>query len=488
MTAVEAAVAAALWGAAGYRLVVVVRGPTRPRTLLAVTAVAMAVTATAHFAGEQVDRIVDIPNVGSLTARLMLILSLTALRIWAGAVEHPEGRTSRARVALAVLAGAITVIAWIASPLHERTVTDHATLVQTPALLTYTIGIYLFFAWISIDLGAFSARRALGLLRSDRAAAVALATITLAATTGTVVMLAFSLHVAVNASGNPTTLFATVGRTLMPITLVALGVGILTLPLARSAAAARDLVRVTPQWRTSPDTVRLSSRSLVAPQTLLTRRLIEIQDTREATAAPDELDEHRVTTARPSRVADVIGRVASPFPVLVALIAWTAAANSPTPAAAAWWAALAVGLIVGVPFVALLLLRASGRVTDRQVVHRSQRHLLFLIALGSTAAAAAALHQLKAPAPLTTLVTVMCVLLGVMAALTHWKPSMHLAVATGAIVALTQMHGPAALLLIALLPAVAWARIRSGRHTRAQVVAGTLLGAVVPTLALALIT
>ncbi|MGL4176200.1 MAG: hypothetical protein ACRCSN_08995, partial [Dermatophilaceae bacterium] len=68
----------------------------------------------------------------------------------------------------------------------------------------------------------------------------------------------------------------------------------------------------------------------------------------------------------------------------------------------------------------------------------------------------------------------------VMTTLTRWKPSMHLAVATGAVVALTELHGPHALAFGCLLPLIAWARVRSGRHTVAQVAAGTVLGAAVP--------
>ncbi|MGL5818522.1 MAG: hypothetical protein ACRCYR_13220 [Phycicoccus sp.] len=201
----------------------------------------------------------------------------------------------------------------------------------------------------------------------------------------------------------------------------------------------------------------------------------------------DHLDQHRLSSVRPSAAADLIGRVLSPFPVLIALICWIAAATSRDAAAAARWAALATGLIVGVPFVALIVLRASGRVTDRQVAHRSQRHLLLAIALLSTGAAATALWLLDAPSALATLVTVMLVLLAVMAALTPWKPSLHAAVATGAVTALTQLHGPVALVLLCLLPVIAWARIRSERHTPAQVVAGVLLGSAVPLLTLAVL-
>ncbi|MGL4174573.1 MAG: hypothetical protein ACRCSN_00730, partial [Dermatophilaceae bacterium] len=171
----------------------------------------------------------------------------------------------------------------------------------------------------------------------------------------------------------------------------------------------------------------------------------------------DHLDELRVSTVAPSPVADLVGRVLSPIPVLVALIGWTATVATTTVADAARWAALAGSLVVGVPFVALILLRVSGRVTDRQVVHRSQRHLLFAIALLASGAAAASLWLLDAPRALTVLVSIMAILLAVMTTLTRWKPSMHLAVATGAVVALTELHGPHALAFGCLLPLIAWA-------------------------------
>ncbi|MGL4744121.1 MAG: hypothetical protein ACRCXL_06990, partial [Dermatophilaceae bacterium] len=389
MTVVGTAVCLALWTAAAYRLVVVARYPTRLRGLLAITTAAMAATATTHFARPVIDSALHIPNVASLAARLALILSLTSLRLWAATVEQPDGRLSRTRVTVAAVAAGVTTAAWALSPLHDATVTDHAQLEQTPALLVYTLGLYAFFAWVALDLGVFAARRVRALRWHDPPASVALASITVAAVSGTVVMLAFSIHVALNASGRPSSVGATVGHALMPLTLVILGLGLLTVPIARSLTAARDLVRVTPQWRNAPDAVRLGRSGFLSPDTVLTRRLIEIHDSGQVGRPPrDQLDEQRLNSAQPSARADLIGRVLSPFPVLLALICWTAAVTSPDLAAAARWSALAAGLIVGVPFIALILLRATGRVTDRQVAHRSQRHLLLAIALVSTAAAA----------------------------------------------------------------------------------------------------
>ncbi len=72
----------------------------------------------------------------------------------------------------------------------------------------------------------------------------------------------------------------------------------------------------------------------------------------------------------------------------------------------------------------------------------------------------------------------MCVgLILVAAANTFTKVSFHVAVATGAAIILLTTALVLGLVMATLLPAVMWARVSEGRHSRLQVALGAILGA-----------
>jgi membrane-associated phospholipid phosphatase len=60
---------------------------------------------------------------------------------------------------------------------------------------------------------------------------------------------------------------------------------------------------------------------------------------------------------------------------------------------------------------------------------------------------------------------------------TAWKISIHCAVAAGSVTILALIYGPWLYLGYALVALTAWSRVELGDHTRAQVVAGWVLGA-----------
>ena len=187
----------------------------------------------------------------------------------------------------------------------------------------------------------------------------------------------------------------------------------------------------------------------------------------------------RLSTARPSRIADRVARVTHPAVLVVAVLALVALHSTTQPGSAALWAGLAVLFCVGIPYAVLLMMAAKGRVIDQHLVVREQRRAPLLTALVSVVVGLLVLVGLGAPRPVVALVVAMLAGLASMTAVSHWyKASFHLAVAGGVTVIVGLVLGWSALVpLVALLALIAWARLRAGRHSRGQVLIGLVVGA-----------
>lgn len=194
----------------------------------------------------------------------------------------------------------------------------------------------------------------------------------------------------------------------------------------------------------------------------------------------DDHDLHRLAQARPSAAARFIAGALTPANVVLALMAYVAITHSTTTWDGLKWWAIALVLVVGLPYAILFRAIRTGRVSDRQVVRRSQRPWLFAAASACVAAAIAVLWVAGAPRPLTSLIITMLAGLVSMGALTlAWKASMHLAVAAGATAVLAIENPLAGAVALVLLPILAWARWRDGRHSWAQLIGGAVVGGTV---------
>ncbi len=185
----------------------------------------------------------------------------------------------------------------------------------------------------------------------------------------------------------------------------------------------------------------------------------------------------RLSSARRSRLAELVSRVTEPgllVPALLVLVAVRATGVWPGLA----WAALAALFCVGLPYVVLLVLIRRGAVIDRHVVVRDQRRVPLVAAVASVVLGVVLLERLGAPRPVLGLVVSMLAGLVTMTlvSLVH-KASFHVAVVSGAAVVLAVVVGPAwGVLLAPAVGVVAWARVRAGRHTVGQAVVGLLVG------------
>jgi len=187
------------------------------------------------------------------------------------------------------------------------------------------------------------------------------------------------------------------------------------------------------------------------------------------------------------RAAKIITEVFAPVPsglVVVAFIAWHFA---PTRSEAIRGATLGVVLALLLPFSYLLRQIRRGRITDHHVGLRTQRPRILLVFFLGVLATLAILIAVGSPPELIALIGASLVGLVVALAITFfWKISIHAGVAAGITTVFVILFGPWMLLIVPLVLAVGWARVRLGDHTATQVVAGTLIGALISGLAFSL--
>jgi membrane-associated phospholipid phosphatase len=130
----------------------------------------------------------------------------------------------------------------------------------------------------------------------------------------------------------------------------------------------------------------------------------------------------------------------------------------------------------------------SGRWADRYVGARRARLIVLSFILASVTIGLALLAGLGAPGELTGYFGCMLGSVAVLAAITTvWKISIHCAVASGSVTILALLFGPwlaPAYLLVAL---TGWSRVALKDHTAAQVIAGSVLGAIAALVTYALI-
>lgn len=194
----------------------------------------------------------------------------------------------------------------------------------------------------------------------------------------------------------------------------------------------------------------------------------------------DDADVRRLERARPRRASERLTAVFDP-PWVVALVWVVASLAVPGVTWPHRLTFLAVGLtcLVGGPYSALFAFLRAGRLGDRQVVRRRERHRLYAAIVGWVVVGILAVVTLGAPRRLVGVAIAMLMgLLLVAVANLITKASFHTAVCAGAAVILAMLWWPAGLVLGVATPAVAWARWDEGRHSASQVILGAVLGVV----------
>lgn len=182
----------------------------------------------------------------------------------------------------------------------------------------------------------------------------------------------------------------------------------------------------------------------------------------------------------------MVSDVLSPPIVWAALafpLAFSAVDAAERPASwAALWAALYVLIVCLLPILYIAFMVRRGKITDVHMQVRQQRIRPFLVSMLCTAIGWFIMKWLGAPPmlPLIALFTLIQLTLMLFITLV-WQISMHTMSISGAVIATGAVFGlTPALVLLPLVPLVAAARLRLQRHTPAQLIAGTVIGALVP--------
>ncbi len=149
------------------------------------------------------------------------------------------------------------------------------------------------------------------------------------------------------------------------------------------------------------------------------------------------------------------------------------------------WAGLGWGLL-GALFAAILpiLFIKRGirreRWADRHVGAKQHRLIVMAFIIASVTVGIVLLASLGAPRPITALIVSMLTTLAALMAVTPmWKISVHSAVSSGSVLLIALACGWWALALYPLVALVGWSRVALRDHTRNQVIAGALVGALV---------
>jgi membrane-associated phospholipid phosphatase len=153
------------------------------------------------------------------------------------------------------------------------------------------------------------------------------------------------------------------------------------------------------------------------------------------------------------------------------------------------WGLLAAFFVAVLPTLFVSHGIRHGRWADRNVGARQPRLIVLAFITASVAAGLILLIVLGAPVMVTGYLAFMLTAVAVLAVITTvWKISIHCAVASGSVAVLALTYGPLVLpgfLLVALL---GWSRVSLKDHTTAQVVGGTVLGALAACIAYATLT
>lgn len=141
------------------------------------------------------------------------------------------------------------------------------------------------------------------------------------------------------------------------------------------------------------------------------------------------------------------------------------------------WALLCVFLTSGLSLLYLLHLTRSGKVRDPRRIPQTERVRPLRVVAALHTMAFAVLYLLGGPPALTAALlsySLATLAFALIAPLTNL--SLHVAGVSGAAVCLALVFGPPGALASVLVPPVWWARTTLGRHTRAELAVGALVG------------
>lgn len=170
-----------------------------------------------------------------------------------------------------------------------------------------------------------------------------------------------------------------------------------------------------------------------------------------------------------SRIAAVVSGILSPFLVFIATILLMVRQYATTPREALLWSLISILFASVLPFLFIFTLVCLGKVEGMHIVIREQRGGPLLFLLASALIGTLIWYVIGAPKALVLLGVTYFVVGVVFTTITlFWKISFHSGVLAASVVALTRVVAVKLLVLMVLVPLLAWARMYRKRHTLLQ--------------------
>jgi len=188
-----------------------------------------------------------------------------------------------------------------------------------------------------------------------------------------------------------------------------------------------------------------------------------------------------IPMTRDRRLAKWISRIASPPLMAVSGTMITAAeiaGRQPLDKAAWWWALFISMISVVMPCCFVILQVKRGKATDFDIYLRAQRFWPYIVSISCGAVSWLVLAAAHAP-QLFIVLSGASVGQGLIMFVINqrWKISAHAAGTASIAVVIWQLFGAAGSPALLIIPLVGWSRVRLGRHSVRQVIAGSALGA-----------
>jgi len=180
------------------------------------------------------------------------------------------------------------------------------------------------------------------------------------------------------------------------------------------------------------------------------------------------------------RLARLISNLLNPFLVSLIVIILLSFQATSSAAEAIRWSLISLACSVLPVFAVVVYLVRQHKLEGIFVNPRRQRNQIFWLAIACAVLGCFVLSYWGAPGLLlATFVAGLAAIVAFTGVNLLWKISLHTAFVAASVTILVIVYGAMGALTAVLLPPVAWARIKLGLHSPAQVTGGALLAAVI---------
>ena len=180
------------------------------------------------------------------------------------------------------------------------------------------------------------------------------------------------------------------------------------------------------------------------------------------------------------QIANLVSNILNPFLVSLVIILLLSFESTRSPLDALKWSVILIAISLVPVYSVMVYFSRNDRPESHFIDVRKQRTRIYLLA--GICALVGCIVLVYSGAPLILLATFVAGLSATaifMGINLWWKISLHAAFIAASVTLLVILYGSIGTVAVMLLPLVAWARVKLGRHSLAQVTIGALLAALI---------